>query len=72
MRRIHQPHDRDIDRDMIRTEMALHSVKSLDEYFISGEVITEFVFRRSVLVILSVRQAAHFIYFSKKTAKVQK
>lgn len=56
---IHDLHDRNIYRDIVIPEMALHSMKPVDEYFITGEVITEFVFRKSVAIIWVVRLAAH-------------
>ena len=59
---IHDLHDRNIYRYIVIPEMALHSMKPVDEYCITGEVITEFVFRKSVTKIWVVRLAAHVVH----------
>ena len=55
VRGIHDAHDGDIDIDVVVPEMVLHSVQSVDERFIGGEVLTEVVFGISVAVICAMR-----------------
>ena len=69
---VHHPHDGDVDIDVIVPEMMLHSVESVDEYFIAGEVLTEVVFRCSVAVIFAMRVVEHFmrLVFSQNIVKL--
>ena len=56
---IHDAHDGDVDVDVVVLEMQLHSVKSVDEDVIAGEVLAELIFRLPVLVICAMREVVH-------------
>ena len=52
---IHHTHNRDIDIDPVVVKMRLHSMKPVDEYLITGEIVTEVIFGVSVAVIWAMR-----------------
>ena len=71
MNRVHQTYNRDRDIDAVVVEMRLHRMKPVDEYFITGEVLTEVIFRISVAKIWAMRQAVH-VLFSKGLQRYNK
>lgn len=69
---IHHAHHGDIHLHIITPQVELHSMKSVDEYFIAGEVITEIPFGQSVVIIFFMvdMQMGVFSRCAKRTAKV--
>lgn len=65
---IHHTYHGNIYCNVVVAEVALHRMQPVDEYFITGEVLAEFVFGSSVSIIWIVREAqsVFLIRFSRK------